>query len=58
MPKCRHEIRGWTGLDELMRLRAHFLRKHKIDLSMDAALKVREVIEAGEVPIRVGEEEP
>lgn len=53
MPKCKYVFHGLTGLAELLCLKRHFWRKHKIDLSMDAALKFRVVIEAGEVPVKV-----
>lgn len=54
MPKCRAVLRAATGLQEIQKLRAHFTRKHKITLSMQAALEFRVTMEAGECPVRVG----
>jgi hypothetical protein len=53
MPKCRTVINAWTGFQEIEKLQKHFLNKHKISLTMDAALKAREAMEAGFVPIRM-----
>jgi hypothetical protein len=53
MPGCKAEIHAMTGLQEISKLQQHFSKKHKIVLDMMAALKAREVMEVGEVPIRV-----
>ena len=53
MPGCRAAINGFTGLQELMSLRKHFSKKHKVVLDMMAALQFREAIEAGLAPLRV-----
>jgi hypothetical protein len=55
MPKCNTVINAWTGLQEIGKLQKHFEKKHKIILTMEAALKAREVMEEGGVPIRVDE---
>lgn len=39
---CKAVIRGVTGLDELMKLRAHFLREHGRRLEMDEAMEARQ----------------
>lgn len=46
VPGCRTFIRGWTGLDQLTKLRAHYDRVHLVTLTMDAALNLRERMEA------------
>jgi len=55
MPKCVVTIYAMTGLQELNKLQSHFAKKHKIVLSMNAALQFRETMEAGECPVRIEE---
>lgn len=50
MPKCRGSIGGVTGLDEIMKIRAHFRKAHKQDLDTSEALEVRIDMEEGRVP--------
>jgi hypothetical protein len=50
MPKCRSRINGMTGLQEIQKLRQHFLKVHKVNLSTGEALEVRINIEDGVEP--------
>lgn len=50
MPKCRAKIHGWTGLDELLKIRQHFSRKHHYNLATDEAAEVRLAMEEGREP--------
>lgn len=50
MPKCRGQINGMTGLQELMALRKHFQKSHKLMLSTEETLEVRLNIEDGKEP--------
>lgn len=50
MPKCRSTINGLTGLDEIVKLRQHFAKAHKMPLTMEEALEVRIDIENGIAP--------
>ena len=50
MPGCKATINGWSGLEELTRLRRHFERKHKIALYTDEAAELRNVMEDGHEP--------
>jgi len=50
VPKCRGQITGMTGLQELTKLRQHFSKSHRIFLSMEEALEVRIDIENGREP--------
>jgi hypothetical protein len=57
MPGCRSKIRAMTGLQELEKIQKHFKRVHKIELSMEAALKFRLAMEAGHPPVRFEKED-
>lgn len=50
MPKCRGQINGVSGLQEIMALRKHFQKSHKMVLSTTEALEVRLNIEDGKEP--------
>lgn len=41
VPGCRSAIRGWTGLDELTKLRAHIVRSHLAAINPNEALELR-----------------
>ena len=46
VPGCRTFIRGWTGLQQLDKLCAHYGRAHLTGLTMAQALELRERMEA------------
>lgn len=50
MPKCRAQINGVSGLQEIMALRKHFQKSHKMVLTTEEALEVRLNIEDGKEP--------
>lgn len=41
VPGCRSRIKGWTGLDELTKLRAHIVRSHLATINPNEALELR-----------------
>jgi len=45
VPKCKGVINGMTGLQELDKLRSHYLKAHKSHISMEEAMVIRERIE-------------
>jgi len=50
MPKCRSQINGVSGLQEIMALRKHFQKSHKMVLTTEEALEVRLNLEDGKPP--------
>lgn len=53
MPKCKAEIRAWTGLQEIRKIQQHFARKHGLTLSMERTLEFRIAMEEGYAPIKI-----
>lgn len=52
LPKCGYVICALTGYQELLKLKKHFWRKHKVDLSMQEVMAARVEMEDGRVPAR------
>lgn len=50
MPGCKAEIHAMTGLQEIMKIRKHFEKKHRFFLTTPAALEVRIAMEDGVPP--------
>ena len=50
MPKCRAQINGMTGFQEIQKVQQHFARAHKVRLSMNEAMEVRINLEDGVEP--------